>query len=87
MEGKKIAIDKAKAEYRAIREQLLLLGMPDDDPKFKPLRDEDCKAFVVVMEEVQRGDSRKVPSWIWGDFSFVGQVGDNDVKTFLVESE
>ena len=51
LQSKASAINGAKARYRAERELLLLLGMPKDDKNFKPLEEEDCKAFVLVTEE------------------------------------
>ncbi len=87
MQKKKVAIAAAKARYRQTRATLLVLGMPEDDPKYKPLLDSDCKPFVLVIEEQRLGDSRRKPCWIWSDFSFVMKEDDVDVKEFLVDSE
>ncbi|TFK78476.1 hypothetical protein K466DRAFT_449828, partial [Polyporus arcularius HHB13444] len=71
MQKKKAAIAAAKSRYRQIRAILLRLGMGEDDVKYKPLLDTDCKPFVLVIEEQRLGDSRRKPCWIWSDFSFV----------------
>ncbi|RPD67803.1 hypothetical protein L226DRAFT_474379 [Lentinus tigrinus ALCF2SS1-7] len=80
------ARDAARDRYRAIRETLLVLGMDKDDQEFKPLHNEDVRAFVIVSEEELLGDSRRRPSWIWGDFSFIGKEKDGKVKKFMLES-
>ena len=87
VQGKKKAINVAKTRYRAQRESLILLGMPADDPQFKPLNEGDVKAFVRLMDEQELGDSHRKPSWIWGDFGFIGKATDEDIKAFLIESE
>ncbi|TFK85198.1 hypothetical protein K466DRAFT_495221, partial [Polyporus arcularius HHB13444] len=86
MTKKKMVIAAAKVRYRQIRNTLLVLGMPEDDPNFKPLLDTDCKPFVLVIEEQRLGDSRRKPCWIWSDFSFVLKEDDQGVKEFLMDS-
>ncbi|EJF55675.1 hypothetical protein DICSQDRAFT_184244 [Dichomitus squalens LYAD-421 SS1] len=83
---KREATDRAKYEYRKNRHLLRILGMPEDDAKFKPLKDSDCSAFVITDAERQRGDSHRLPSWIWGDFSYVLQVRNGDIRQFLDDS-
>lgn len=86
--AKREAINQAKERYRKLRRILLLLGMGEADPSFKPLTEDDCRAFTVLDVERKPGDSRKLPSWIWGDFSFVEKtVTVDDVEKFLIGSE
>lgn len=87
LDNKKAAINGAKTRYRAQREILLTLGMSQDDQEFQVLHDRDCRAFVELMEEQTLGDSRRDPSWIWGDFSYIEKVSDGDVSRFLRESK
>ncbi|KAH9921091.1 hypothetical protein B0H21DRAFT_660461, partial [Amylocystis lapponica] len=68
---KQAAVKTAAEVYRRARRALLTLGMEENDQTYRPLRPEDLRPFVLRMEEQQRGDSKKAPSWIWGDFSFV----------------
>ncbi|PIL25723.1 hypothetical protein GSI_11473 [Ganoderma sinense ZZ0214-1] len=80
---KRLATDRAKYEYRKNRYLLRVLGMPDDHPKFKPLLDSDCFAFAITAAEHRLGDSHRLPSWIWGDFSYVVKVKEGDIRKFL----
>ncbi|KAI1782668.1 hypothetical protein LXA43DRAFT_1103603 [Ganoderma leucocontextum] len=83
---KRIATDRAKYAYRQQRHLLRVLGMPENDPKFKPLRDQDCYAFAILSAEHRLGDSHRLPSWIWGDFSYVAKVKDGNIRKFLDDS-
>ena len=83
---KREATDRAKYEYRKNRHLLRVLGMREDDSKFKPLKDNDCYAFVITDAERSRGDSHRLPSWIWGDFSYVLQAQNGDIRQFLDDS-
>nr|VWO95310.1 Copper resistance-associated P-type ATPase [Ganoderma boninense] len=83
---KRLATDRAKYEYRKNRHLLRVLGMPDNHPKFKQLRDSDCYAFAITAAEHRLGDSHRLPSWIWGDFSYVVKVKDGDFRQFLDDS-
>ncbi|KAI0683387.1 hypothetical protein C8T65DRAFT_713458 [Cerioporus squamosus] len=74
------------ARYNAIRAILLVLGMSPDDKEFQPLLRKDMKVFSIIMEEQMLGDSARRPSWIWGDFSFIGKEASGDIKTFMLES-
>ena len=85
--AKRDAINQAKERYRKLRCILLLLGMAEEDQTFKPLTESDCRAFTVLDIERKPGDSRKLPSWIWGDFSFVEKTTADDVDKFLIGSE
>ena len=84
---KQHAIDAAATRYWTIRKTLLALGMNDNNPKFRPLEDTDKKVFVIISEEQVLGDSRRQPSWIWGDFSFIGKSKDSAMKTFMLDSK
>ncbi|KAI0654518.1 hypothetical protein C8Q70DRAFT_1047971 [Cubamyces menziesii] len=86
LEAKRVAIDEAKAAYRAARVTLIVLGMSPEDDKYRELKDADCVAFKVVSEEARRGDSYRNQSWIWGDFSFAGRLETGDVQKFVLES-
>lgn len=67
---KTAAINSAKRQYREVRQILRLLGMPEDDEHLQPLEDKDCKPFVIVVEEQQHNDSKRKPTWIWGNFGY-----------------
>ncbi|KAI1788107.1 hypothetical protein LXA43DRAFT_975014 [Ganoderma leucocontextum] len=84
--AKRDAINHAKERYRKLRRILLLLGMPENDTTFKPLTENDCRAFTVLDVECKLGDSRKLLSWIWGDFSFVDKTTVANVDKFLIGS-
>ncbi|KAI1786196.1 hypothetical protein LXA43DRAFT_898439, partial [Ganoderma leucocontextum] len=84
--AKKAAINGAKERYRSMRRMLLLLGMAENDAKFKRLREADCKAFTILDVERKLGDSKRLPSWIWGDFSFVNQADADGIAKFLLNS-
>ncbi|KAJ2988754.1 hypothetical protein NUW54_g9011 [Trametes sanguinea] len=60
--------------------------MKNDDPKFRVLADNDCRAFVVVSEEQRHGDSYREQSWIWGDFSFAGRLAEGNLEKFVYHS-
>lgn len=83
---KRLAIERAKYMYRNQRHLLRVLGMPEDHAQFKHLLDEHCHAFAIIAEEFSRGDSHRLPSWIWGDFSYVAKVQDGDIRNFLDDS-
>lgn len=80
---KTAAINAAKKEYRQVRQTLRLLGMADDDEHLKPLEDKDCKPFVIVVEEQQHSDSKRKPTWIWGDFGYIDQIEPGEIKNYL----
>ena len=87
LDAKIAAINRAKERYRSMRRMLRLLGMDESDAKFKYLREVDCKAFTILDVERKLGDSKKLPSWIWGDFSFVNQAGGDELGKFLIGSK
>lgn len=87
LDKKKQVMDEAAHRYNAIRGVLLALGMPPDDKEFKPLARNDMKAFAIITEEQLLGDSTRRPSWIWGDFSFIGKEASGDIKSFMLDSE
>ena len=60
--------------------------MDDSDGEFRPLEDKDKKAFVIISEEQLLGDSRRKPSWIRGDFSFIGKSKDSAIQAFMLDS-
>ena len=84
---KRLATDRAKHDYRENRYLLRVLGMPEDDATFKPLEDRHCYAFAITAAEHRIGDSHRLPSWIWGDFSYVAEVQGPDIRKFLDDSE
>ncbi|KAI1787177.1 hypothetical protein LXA43DRAFT_896623 [Ganoderma leucocontextum] len=83
---KRFATDRAKYAYRKHRHLLRVLGMAENDSKFKPLRDQDCYAFAITAAEHRLGDSHRLPSWIWGDFSYITKVANGDIRNFLDDS-
>ncbi|OCH83779.1 hypothetical protein OBBRIDRAFT_815708 [Obba rivulosa] len=68
---KQKTIDRAAWRYRHARRALLALGMDANDRRFHELMDEDKRAFVMDTNDERLGDSRKAPSWIWEDITFV----------------
>ncbi|TBU31114.1 hypothetical protein BD311DRAFT_657411 [Dichomitus squalens] len=86
LQKKRQAQHRAKDRYRALRDIMLVLGMPNDHKKFRILNDEDLRAFTLTTVEQQLGDSYRLPSWIWGDFSFVNQVKAGEMRSFLEAS-
>lgn len=84
--GKRDAIERAKFAYRRARVLMIVLGMPKKDRKYRGLCDQDCKAFVIVDEEVRRGDSKRDPTWIWGDFTYMGKLDEGKIKIFVTNS-
>ncbi|KAI0656991.1 hypothetical protein C8Q70DRAFT_1046552 [Cubamyces menziesii] len=75
---------EAKQEYRRLRVLLRVLGMAEDDDKYKVLRDDDLKHFVAVTEQYELGSGSKTGSWLWGDFTFVNKQGNEEVHEFLM---
>ncbi|EIW51995.1 uncharacterized protein TRAVEDRAFT_136413 [Trametes versicolor FP-101664 SS1] len=80
---KTAAINAAKKEYRQVRQTLRILGMPEDDEHLQPLEDKDCKPFVIVVEEQQHSDSKRKPTWIWGNFAYIDQIEPGEIKNYL----
>ncbi|KAH9884049.1 hypothetical protein C8Q73DRAFT_661332, partial [Cubamyces lactineus] len=73
----------ARDEYRRVRNILLKLGMPEGDETYRPLTDNDARPFIVFSHQHQRGDSKRPPSWIWNDFSFLTNQQDAEVKDYM----
>ncbi|KAI0691308.1 hypothetical protein C8T65DRAFT_587315 [Cerioporus squamosus] len=86
LDKKKQAMESAAQRYNAIRTILLVLGMSPDNKEFQPLLRKDMKAFAIITEEQILGDSARRPSWIWGDFSFIGKETNGDIKMFMLKS-
>lgn len=84
---KEDAIRQEKDRYRTIRELLLALGMSNDDPVYKPLRDSEVTMFTVVSEQNRLSNVGKQPSWLWENFSFVEKVKDGKIKKYLETGE
>ncbi|KAI0671448.1 hypothetical protein C8Q78DRAFT_973243 [Trametes maxima] len=79
------AINASKARYRRNYALLELLGHREGpETNLQRLDDDDCKALVLYDSERQRGDSGRLPTWIWGDFSFVEAQPEGKIKEFLV---
>ncbi|KAI0669304.1 hypothetical protein C8Q78DRAFT_1070866 [Trametes maxima] len=83
---KRKAIASAQADYREARQKMLVLGMDPSDGTFRVLDDDDCRAFVILEEERQLGDSYRTQSWIWGDFTFAHRMAEGDMKKFVYHS-
>ncbi|OBZ77878.1 hypothetical protein A0H81_01585 [Grifola frondosa] len=84
---KQQAVGRAADTYRRARRAMIALGLPEDDGRYRALKTTDVVPFVMYTEEEQLGDSRKVPSWIWGDFSFVENQSEGAIKNFLADGE
>ncbi|PCH36136.1 hypothetical protein WOLCODRAFT_81581, partial [Wolfiporia cocos MD-104 SS10] len=78
-------ICRAAREYRRARDALLRLGMPKDDPTYRELREADLALFAMQADEMQLGDSRHSASWLWEDASFVKNVSDAALKSYMEE--
>ena len=77
----------ARDEYRRVRNILLKLGMPESDETYRALTDSDARPFIVFSHQHQRGDSKRPPSWIWNDFSFLTNQQDAEVKDYMWQSK
>ncbi|KAI0349199.1 hypothetical protein OH77DRAFT_121712 [Trametes cingulata] len=86
LQEKRVAIEAAKQRYREVYHLLRVLGMPKKHCRYKPLRDEDCKPFTLLMGEQKLGDSYKLPTWIWGDFSFAQKLAKGQMKNFVSDA-
>ncbi|KAI0359446.1 hypothetical protein OH77DRAFT_1501916 [Trametes cingulata] len=85
--GKRDAIERAKYAYRLARHAMLVLGMTKEQrKKYRQLKDDDCKAFVLVDEELRAGDSQRRPTWIWGDFTYMDKLDEGKIKLFITHS-
>ncbi|KAI0735656.1 hypothetical protein C8Q76DRAFT_611678 [Earliella scabrosa] len=74
--------NKARDEYRQIRNTMIVLGMPRADKTFPELTDADCQA---IAESRHRGESRTTRSWLWADLSILSRNLDSGVKTFMIK--
>ncbi|EJD54906.1 hypothetical protein AURDEDRAFT_17864, partial [Auricularia subglabra TFB-10046 SS5] len=53
--------------YRRQYDALRRLGLPADDPRFKPLLKEDLQHLDVgVARPEGLGESQRTPAWFWG---------------------
>ncbi|KAI0668291.1 hypothetical protein C8Q78DRAFT_1071556 [Trametes maxima] len=75
---------RARDEYRRVRVVLRVLGMKEDHETYRVLTDKDAKPFVVTPEQHRRGDSKRNPSWLWEDFSFIDDQENDEVKEVLL---
>lgn len=80
---KRAVIDRWQDVYRKRRHVLLVLGMADDNSTYRPLLDEDCKPFTILVNETLSGDSYKLPTWIWGNFDYARKLSPGELKTFV----
>ncbi|KAI0349249.1 hypothetical protein OH77DRAFT_1415382 [Trametes cingulata] len=83
LQEKREVINATKGRYRELRGILLVLGMEENHKTYKVLDDDDCKAFTLYEGEKKLGDSYKLPTWIWGDFSFARKLPPGDIKNFV----
>ena len=85
--GRKMDAVRASAEvYRRARRAMVALDMPEDDNTYRKLQTDDLRAFAISVADQQRGDSRKAPSWIWGDLSFAEGGQDAAVREYIADS-
>lgn len=75
-------VESAALDYRCARVALIALGMPDDDPLFRPLRKQDVVKFAMDTSCENLGQSKKEVSWIWEDMSFGDRKNDTKYKEF-----
>ncbi|RPD52052.1 hypothetical protein L226DRAFT_474677 [Lentinus tigrinus ALCF2SS1-7] len=83
---KQQVIDAAGVRYSDHRQKLITLGMKEDHHEFRLLTKNDKRAFVITADEQTPGDSRRSPSWIWGDFGFIGKAQEGSIKDFMLDS-
>lgn len=83
LQEKRAVIDRWQDVYRKRRHVLLVLGMADDNSTYRPLLDEDCKPFTILVNETLSGDSYKLPTWIWGNFDYARKLSPGELKTFV----
>ena len=74
-------------DYRRARISMLRLGVSQEDPAFRLLRKKDVVQFTLTNSANSIGQSRKSVSWIWDDFSFVGNETDPAYKAYFAEGE
>lgn len=65
------ARNDAAEGYWATRNALRTLKPAESRNNFPELTEWDLKIFNFKMVHQALGDSRRSPSWIWGDFGFV----------------
>ncbi|KAI0648456.1 hypothetical protein C8Q79DRAFT_905667 [Trametes meyenii] len=82
--GEKKVGEEAKREYRQVRILLRVLGMAEDDPHYRHLRDEDIKPLVVEKDQYVLNSNSKEESWLWRDFNFIRCQGDGRVQKFYM---
>ena len=79
----KAAVDKARDDYRRIRDKLLVLGLKPKNNIFRQLDDSDCRA---ISESRRIGDSRETRSWLWADLSILSKENvASGVKEFMIK--
>ncbi|KAI0063770.1 hypothetical protein BV25DRAFT_1767553, partial [Artomyces pyxidatus] len=87
---KQKAIDHAANRYRRARSCLISLGMDQKDPTYRVLRQHDKVSFNVFHTDDKPSSAKarnsKLPSWIWGDSSFVAKMGPGAVRNFCDEA-
>ncbi|KAI0043375.1 hypothetical protein FA95DRAFT_1498735 [Auriscalpium vulgare] len=76
------AIDTGGTTYRRARQARLALGMAEDDPTHLPLTAADIKPFKVYTADAERGDSKKVTSWIWSTFEKLLSSKNKSLRTW-----
>ena len=87
LNAKKVAINRSADKYRDIRIRLRLLGMPENDKELRPLKDTDVRPYPITAAETRIGDSHNTVSWLWGDFAFIGDITNENIKNFVLHSE
>ena len=65
---KKLVVNAVAEAYCRAQQALTKLGMPGNEKRFLELKKKDVVPFVVLMDDKQLGDGKKVPSWVWSNF-------------------
>ena len=73
--------------YRRHWVLLRAMGLPESDPDFRPLRDDDLIKFEISTAQNAPGQSREKVSWLWGDFKFVDAETDSRYQDFYNDGE
>ena len=67
--------------YQNSYQAMLSLGLPTDDPAYKPLTNKDLKTKNASQDR-QLGDGSKVDSWIWGP---IGELNDEERSEWEID--
>ena len=74
----------ATARDLGVTEVEIRNDLPDVLSQWRP---EDVKAFTLTMEDQKLVDSKTLPSWIWGDFTFITKIKQGAVLQRMTDGQ